>query len=534
MLVQLIPFIGFMLTVAIVSWRLTRKEKLYSKDGYFLGGRSLTGLFIAGSLLLTNLSTEHLVGLNGSAYTYGMEVMAWETLAALAMVAMAVYFLPKYLKMGLTTITQFLELRFDKQTRIVISGLFLLLYTTTLLPIVLYTGAINLESIFNVSKILGTTTFNATVLMIFLIGLTGSLYAIFGGLKAVAVSDTINGIGLIIGGLAIPIIAFYQIGDADIFAGINKVYNTVPEHFNAIGDKDSDLPFAVIFTGLFIPQIFYWTMNQSIIQRTLGAKNLAEGQKGVLIAAFVKIVIPVIVVIPGIIAYYYFKGGLENQDLAYPELIKAVLPSSLTGIFAAIIVGAVLSTFNSALNSASTLFSIDIYKEYINKEASETKIVKVGKISAGALAVVIIAIAPLISQMKKGLYYVLQELSSIFNMPILAVILAGLLIKSVSAKGVKIGLVSGVALYLLSKFGLEALGVDYHFLHRLAFAFLITIGTMIIASKKYPRKNNFIIKNQGYVNVENWKYLKPVSIAVVICTILVYILLSPIGILSEK
>jgi SSS family solute:Na+ symporter len=158
-------------------------------------------------------------------------------------------------------------------------------------------------------------------------------------------------------------------------------------------------------------------MNQSIIQRTFGAKNLAEGQKGVLIAAFFKLIIPFIVVIPGIIAFYYFKGGLDNQDLAYPELVKAVLPVHFTGIFAAVVVGAVLSTFNSALNSASTLFSIDIYKGYINKSASEQQYVRIGKITATVLAIAVIIIAPFISRAGDGLYIVLQEFSSVFNMP---------------------------------------------------------------------------------------------------------------------
>ena len=526
-MIILLPFIGFMALVAVASWLLTRKEKLGSQDGYFLGGRHLTGVFIAGSLLLTNLSTEHLVGLNGSAYTFGMEVMAWETLAALAMVVMAVFLLPKYLKMGLVTITQFLEVRFDRATRIICSGLFLLLYITTLLPIVLYTGAINLESIFNVSEVFNMSTFHATILMIIAIGLVGSMYAIFGGLKAVAVSDTFNGIGLLLGGLLIPIIAFYKIGDGSIFGGISEVYNSNPQHFNAIGDGDSDVPFAVLFTGMFIPQVFYWTMNQSIIQRTFGAKSLAEGQKGVLIAAFFKILVPIIVVVPGIIAFYYFEGSLENQDLAYPELVKAVLPSGLTGIFAAVIVGAVLSTFNSALNSASTLFSIDIYKEYINKNATDKRVVFAGKITATFLAIVVILIAPFISMAGKGLYIVLQEFSSVFNMPIFAVILSGLLLKSVSAKAAKIGLTSGTILYLVTNFVLD---IDIHFLHMLAISFFSTIGIMLLASKFYPRKNNFMIKDKGYVDVQNWKYLKPMCVLVVILTIGMYLLFSPLGI----
>ncbi|MCQ9637064.1 solute:sodium symporter family transporter [Chryseobacterium sp. WG23] len=535
MLTTLITFFIFTAGVAITSWWFTRKTKMaHSSVGYFLGGRNLTAVLITASLLLTNLSTEHLVGLNGSAYAFGMEVMAWETMAAFALVLMAIYFLPRYLKMGLVTITEFLELRYDKQTRVICSGLFLLLYITTLLPIVLYTGAISMESIFDVSKNLNIDKMTAIVIMVVSIGALGSLYAILGGLKAVAISDLINGIGLVIGGALIPILAFYKIGDGEFLAGVHTVFEAVPDRFNAIGESNSDVPFSVLFTGMFIPQIFYWTMNQSIIQRAFAAKNLAEGQKGVLLTAFFKIFIPFVVVVPGIIAYYYFKNSLNDPDYAYPELVKAVLPVSLIGIFAAIVVGAILSTFNGALNSAATLFSIDIYKGYVNQKASETQVVKIGRISGTIMAITAIILAPFISMAGKGLYIILQEFSSIFNMPIFAIIISGLLLPKVSAKAAKIGLITGTLLYLFSKFGMEAIGVHIHFLHRLAAAFIITILTLIIVSRYYPRKNNFVIKDTGAVNVENWKYLKPVCILIILLTIIVFLFFSPIGIIPSQ
>ncbi|MDR6528341.1 solute:sodium symporter family transporter [Chryseobacterium rhizosphaerae] len=535
MLTTLITFFIFTAGVAFISWRFTRKTKMaHSSIGYFLGGRDLNAILITASLLLTNLSTEHLVGLNGSAYAFGMEVMAWETLAALALVLMAVYFLPRYLKMGLVTITEFLELRYDKQTRVICSGLFLLLYITTLLPIVLYTGAITMESIFNVSENLHIDKFTAMVIMVVGIGILGSLYAILGGLKAVAISDLINGIGLIIGGSLIPILAFYKIGDGSFSNGVHTVFEAVPDRFNAIGESTSDVPFSVLFTGMFIPQVFYWTMNQSIIQRAFAAKNLAEGQKGVLLTAFFKIFIPFVVVVPGIIAYYYFKNSLNDPDYAYPELVKAVLPVGLIGIFAAIVVGAILSTFNGALNSASTLFSIDIYKGYFNQKATETEIVKFGKKCGTVMAIASMVIAPFISMAGKGLYIILQEFSSIFNMPIFAIIIAGLLLPKVSAKAAKIGLITGTLLYLFSKFGMEAMGFRIHFLHRLAVAFVVTILTLIIASRYYPRENNFVIEDTGAVNVENWKYLKPACIFIAILTILVFLFFSPIGIIPSQ
>ena len=202
-----LTFISFTAFVAIYSWFKLRNENLNSKDGYFLGGRSLTGIVIAGSMLLTNISTEHLIGMNGSSYKNGFIVIAWEVTSAIALVAAAIYFVPKYLKMGLTTIPQFLEERFDSSTRTIVAIFLMISFVVTLLPIVLYTGAINLESIFDVSGVLNVSKESALWLTVIVVGIIGSIYAVFGGLKAVAISDTINGYGLLIGGLSIPLIA---------------------------------------------------------------------------------------------------------------------------------------------------------------------------------------------------------------------------------------------------------------------------------------------------------------------------------------
>ncbi|GAL79943.1 sodium/myo-inositol cotransporter [Algibacter lectus] len=336
-----LTFIGFTLFVAFYSWYKLRKEKLNSKDGYFLGGRSLTGVVIAGSMLLTNISTEHLIGMNGSSYKNGFIIIAWEVTSALALVVAAIYFVPKYLKMGLTTIPEYLEKRFDSTTRTLVALFLMISFIVTLLPIVLYTGAINLESIFNVSEVLEVSKKEGLWITVVAVGgILGSIYAIFGGLKAVAVSDTINGYGLLIGGLAIPLIALVSIGDGNPLDGLTKVYNHSPEKFNVIGAKDSVLPFEVLFTGLIINQLYFWSMNQTIIQRALGAKNLVEAQKGLLYTGVLKILVPIIIILPGVIGFYYFGDSMyENQDMIYPELIKKVLPVGLVGIFAAIVMG---------------------------------------------------------------------------------------------------------------------------------------------------------------------------------------------------
>ena len=275
----IISFVGFTLLVAVISYWATRDDHLVDSDAYFLAGRGLTAWVIAGSLLLTNLSTEHLIGLNGDAFNHTIAVMAWETTAALAMVLTALYFLPRYLKSGFATIPQFLAERFDQQTRVIATLLFLFSYVLAILPVVLRFGAAGLESLFDVSENLGLSA-TQTWLLVWGVGTLGSLYAVFDGLKAVAVSDTVNGVGFLIGGLLVTALALNHVGDGSMWAGLAEVYTEERPKFDITGDEPgSFLPFGVLFTGMIVNQVFFWCTNQSIVQRALGAKNLAEGQK---------------------------------------------------------------------------------------------------------------------------------------------------------------------------------------------------------------------------------------------------------------
>ncbi len=449
---QLFAFVGFTALVAIISYLATRKTDEGSSTGYFLGGRSLTGWVIAGSLLLTNLSTEQIVGLNGSAYKEGILVMAWETLAAIAMVVTALFLLPRYLKGGITTIPTFLERRYNKTTKAITSGLFLSGYVVVFLPIVLYSGALAINTMFDVPGLLGVSKITALWITVFGIGIIGSIYAIFGGLKAVAVSDTINAVGLLIGGLMIPVFGLLEIGNNSISEGITRLTAYSPEKFDAIGGATSSIPFATIFTGMMLVQLFYWGTNQAIIQRALGAKNLKEGQKGLLYAAFIKILGPLIVVLPGIIAFYLFKGSIVNADEAYPALVTRVLPASLVGFFAAVLFGAILSSFNSALNSSVTLFGVDIYKEFVARDASEKEVVKAGKLFGIVLAILAMFVAPFIANAPDGLFGYLQEVNGCYSIPILTIIVVGYLTKKVPAKAANIAIIAGAVLYMLSQF----------------------------------------------------------------------------------
>jgi len=524
---QIISFLAFTLLVAIISYIKTRKTNETTSDGYFLGGRSLTGVVIAGSLLLTNLSTEQIVGLNGQAFKEGILVMAWETLAAIAMVITAVFLLPRYLKGGITTVPQFLERRYDKTTKTITSALFLSGYVIVLLPIVLYSGALAISTMFDIPQLLGVSDSKALWITVWGIGIIGSLYAIFGGLKAVAVSDTINAVGLLIGGLMIPVFGLIAIGDGSIVDGISTLLQSHPEKFKALGGPKSSIPIGTIFTGMMLVQLFYWGTNQAIIQRALGAKNLKEGQKGLLLASFIKILGPLIVVLPGIIAFHMFGDSLENADQAYPMLVTKVLPLTLVGFFAAVLFGAILSSFNSALNSSVTLFGIDIYQSHFKKDASEKEVVKAGKLFGIGLAVLSMVIAPLIANAPDGLFGYLQEVNGCYSIPILTIIVVGYLTKYVPAIAAKIAIISGVVLYSVSQFILKpyVFGADNypHFLHVMAILFVLNVLIMLLIGKFYPRKEAYVQHYTKQVDITPWKHLNTVGIAICVIVLSIYI-----------
>jgi SSS family solute:Na+ symporter len=265
-------------------------------------------------------------------------------------------------------------------------------------------------------------------------------------------------------------------------------------------------------------------MNQTIIQRAFGAKNLVEAQKGLLFTGVLKILVPIIIILPGVIGYYYFGDALyDNQDMIYPELIKKVLPIGLVGVFAAIILGAVLSTFNSVLNSAATIFSIDIYKRHLDENISDKKLVRVGKLTSTVLAVFGILAAPMVANAPDGLYQLLQQLNGIFFIPIASIMLAGFFLKKVSAMGAKASLFVGLLFYILTTFVFK---VDIHFVHLWGMEFLLNLAVMFAVSYYYPADSEFQQEDLHIVDMKAWKYTKPMSILLCFVTILIYVLLG--------
>ncbi len=349
-MLAILSFLFFTGLVAVLSWVYTRHDHHDTSTGYFLAGRSLTWIVVGGSLLLTNLSTEQLVGLNGGAFKNGMEIMAWELGASVAMIVMALICLPMYLRGGITTIPEFLENRYNKLTRGLISLMILVAVSVSVLPFVLYSGALFMRDVFEVPTLLGISEDAGLWLMIVSIGVVGSVYAIFGGLRAVAISDTLNGVGLLVAGLIIPLLGLAALGEGNVLTGLQQLHQHHPERLNPLGEATSELPVSTLFTGVVLLHLYYWCTNQFIVQRAFGAKSLSQGQKGVLFAAAMKLMGPFYLILPGVIAYHLFRDQVDvDGNLAYSTLVRNLLPKPLLGFFAAAIFGAILSSFNTRL-----------------------------------------------------------------------------------------------------------------------------------------------------------------------------------------
>jgi SSS family solute:Na+ symporter len=509
-------------------------------DDYFAGGRALTWYVVAGSLMLTNLSTEQLVGLNGAIFKDGcLAGCAWETFAALAMCATACFFLPRYMRSGLSTTTGFLGERFDLLTRTLVSMVFLIYYCVGLCPIVLYTGSLALRNIFELDEVPFWVVSTG-------IGIVGACYAIFGGLKAVAISDCLNGIGLLVVGLWVPYAALQKIG------GLSNLFEESPSFLRPMvteseifdNDKASrslgapSVPWDVTLTGLMLQNLYYWSTNQLIVQRALGARSLAEGQKGVLFAASMKVVGFSFLCMPGIIGAVMVKNGVvvdgkpftvDKSDEIYPLLVRTVMPDWSLGFFAAVLLGSILSTFNSALNSASTLFGLELYKVYVNREATEERVVQVSTFFGASLAVGAIIIAPNLEGVE-SIFDLLQRIKTLASLPIITTFLVGICTVLPDAFAAKVGFVVGALIYGVGQFLPEP-----HYLHVFFLCFLISLATMMVAAyvpcvrtcfRQEAKPIPFVEKPAAVVSMVHWSATYPVVGAIVSLVVLLTVSLQ--------
>lgn len=536
----LVTFLAFTVMVAVVSSKLVTSDDQSTSKGYFLAGNGLSGVFIAGSMMLTNLSAENLVGLSGQSYGFNMSGMAWEATASVATVVMAFVFLPLYLKKGYTTLPEFMQDRYGNLIRRAVSLLFMVGYLLVGIPVCLYAGAIGFNQIFDLSSIFGISSGASITIIIVLVGIIGACYAVFGGLKAVAVSDTINGILLVVGGILIPVFGFIVLGGGSFVGGIQDILENAPEKLNAIGSPTDPVPFGCIFTGMVLANLFYWGTNQVLIQRTLGAKNLKEGQKGVLLSGFLKMLVPLIMVIPGVIASQLVPG-LEKNDYAYGALVAKVLPWPLTGLFCAALFGAIISTYNSFLNSAATIFMMDIYKPIINPNIKDEDMVKKAKFVGTIFAVFAICFSPMLQGLD-GLYDFGRSFTGFYNIPIITLVLVGMFTKWGSTLGATCSIIWHIFFYSGYKFWFQYIDspiTNYvckiNYMNIYAISFLVMLAIIFVCSKISPNHteySNEAARKDNY-DMTPWIHKNEVAIWLMSFLVYMYIMFSPIGLATH-
>jgi SSS family solute:Na+ symporter len=449
-LIQWAVFGGLTALMAILTaWQVSRMggRSTDSNREYFLAGGNLTWPFIAGSITLTNLSTDQLVGMNGNQ----MLLLAWWELSAIVGLLMLCWiFLPIYYRNNCTTTTELLERKYgSKHLRAVVSVLFLLGNVFIYLPIMLYTGSLFLKTMFGVDIPL--------ILIAVVMAILGGAYAISGGLRAVAVYDTISGIGILAMALLVMVLAMAAI-DFD-FSGIP------PERLSMIGGKDSPIPWQTLLTGMIFIQMFYWSTNQTITQRAMAAPSLREGQKGVLAAAVIRLlIIPAIVVVPGVAAYKLFG---DAGDATYGRIVATVMPGWLSGAFAAFMAAALLTSYTSVLNSSVTLYVCDLHEKFI---AEKPNVARLNTIISMAFMVLSILLVP-IYMGADSIINLVQQLNGLLSMPILSAFIVGLMFRNVDARAVMGAVVFGTLLYA----GFTFVWTPTHYIHLM----VVTLGACV-------------------------------------------------------
>ena len=467
--IQILVCVGITALIGIATWLKVRQAKVHdgsSKD-VFLAGGGLSWLFVAGSITLTNLSTDQLVGMNGNQ----MALLAWwEICGFFGLLILAFVFVPIYYRNNCTTVTELLEKRYKgKSIRTLISALFLIGNILIYLPAALYSGALFMQSLFG-------TDINL-IYFAALLAVISAAYTIFGGLRAVAVMDTYSGVGIL--GLAM-LIVFLALAavDFDLSSGVPV------ERLTMIGGADSPIPFHTLFTGMIFIQIFYWSTNQNITQRAMAAPTVKEAQKGVMVAAAIRIlIVPPIVVIPGIVAFKLFG---DVNDAAYGMLVAQVLPPWLAGAFAAMVAAAVITTFSAVLNSSVALYSVDFHEQFIGEVKDHWKLAAAMSILFTILAIMLVPLY----QNAESIINLLQQLNGLLSMPILSAFVAGLLFRGVVAPAAIGGVIWGVLLYGFYSFRLEPAGIIT--MHYIDFM-VVTLVTSVLASLTI----NFMLGNRA-------------------------------------
>jgi SSS family solute:Na+ symporter len=520
----LLSFLVVTIVVALISWYKTRKENLQTSAGLFFANRNLGFLVVGGALFFTNISAVQFIGENELVYTNNMSVMAWGLSSVLAMLIVSEFIMPVYLRSGISTTPDFLEERYDTGTKRFVSVIFLVSYIVNMLPSVLYSGAVTFNGLFRVSEFLHIGYWQTIWVLVWIIGLIGCLYTVLGGLKAVAISDTVLGIGMFAGGILLPYAALKYLGHGSVSTGLDLLLSAKRDHFNAIGGPQDAVPFPTIFTGMLLVNLYYWGTEQYIVQQALASRSLAESQKGIAIASTGKIISPLLLNIPGLIAVQLYPH-LHNTAEVFPKIVSDVCSPILTGYIAAITFGAALTTFNAGLNSSSTLFVLNLYKPY-KKNVSEQQLIRISRRFEILVCLLAMTIAPFIVFARQGLYTYIQMVSGLFSVPIFTILIVGLLHKRMPAIAAKTGLTFFILTYAVSQLLIDT---HLHFLHVLAILFVLTVLLMMIVAAIAPRKEPFVQQWNNVVDLQPWKGRHLYTVLLLLAMVALFVIFSPLG-----
>lgn len=515
---------AFLLLVAIVSIAASRQEN--DRADYFLAGRKLSWWLIGFSLIASNISTEQFVGMTGTASRAGLAVASYEWLAAPALVFVAWWLLPRFLRAGIMTIPEFLEYRFDRPTRSILAALMAVFFVFTVLATVLYSGSTFLSGVLDLPGMLQrhwnlsaeaaeTTSF---YLGVWGIGIFAGVYTVLGGLKAVVWSDLLQGAALLVGGFTVAFLALAELGNGHgVIAGWHNFATENAAKLHVIRPwNDPDVPSLSLVTGLWIPVMFYWGLNQFITQRTLAAGSLAEGQKGIFFAALIKLSLPLMVALPGMMAVQIL-GKEVAGDGAYPQLLRHLLGPGMFGLMLAAIAGSIMSTFNSGLNSAATVVTLDLWGTYVEPQMGEKRAVRIGQLATVLLGIAACVWAPVIRSFT-GVFSYIQELWGFVSAPTCAVFFAGLVFRRAPAGAAKTALIAGPLLYLVSrapswlwtteqaaaKGGFVASLHAYAsmaFLYHMFVLFVVLVAGIALWAKLRPQAQEWVLPDRAMVDV---------------------------------
>lgn len=498
-----IAFILFIAAVIGISLYASRKEE--TSEDYFLAGRNLTWWLIGFSLIASNISTEHFVGMAGAGFgEAGLAIASYEWIAAITLVIMGLFLLPLFLRLGIYTMPEFLEHRYGTPARTLMAVYMMIAYVGVAIAAVLYSGAIGLQAIFDVNLTTG----------IWLIGILAGVYTVYGGLKAVVWSDLLQGAALLIGGIIITVIGFREVGGIEAFFA-----NNADKLHVGLSADHPEIPWTALVLGIWIPNFFYWGFNQFITQRTLGAKSLQHGQNGIVFAAALKLIIPFIIVFPGIMAFQLYHGQVVDGDQAYPILIKNLLPAGLRGILFAALFGAVMSSLDSMLNSASTIFTMDIYKRHLKPDAEASKVVKVGRIATAVFVIAGCLMAPLPANFE-GVFQYIQMIWGFISPGIVAVFIFGLIFRRAPLTAAMAAMIIGIPIYGL----LLWLAPEVAFLNHMAFTFIALVVVMGGITVLKPLAEPVRFNSNSAIDMTSSPLAKILGMIIVIATVALYII----------